>query len=67
MFSRDVPLAQSVRAEREKVAALIQEVEKNVHGQSVEFAPRVLAVISSMGRIYDHSVDIADLVMPKPV
>ena len=67
MFSRDVSLAQSVSAEREKVAALIQEVEKAVHGQSVEFAPHVLAVISSMSRIYDHSVDIADLVMPKPV
>jgi phosphate uptake regulator len=67
MFSRDVSLAQSVSAEREKVAALIQEVEKAVHGQPVEFAPHVLAVISSMSRIYDHSVDIADLVMPKPV
>ena len=67
MFSRDVSLAQSVSAEREKVAALIQEVEKAVHGQPVEFAPHVLAVISSMSRIYDHSVDVADLVMPKPV
>lgn len=67
MFSRDVSLAQSVGTEREKVAALIQEVEKAVHGQPVEFAPHVLAVISSMSRIYDHSVDIADLVMPKPV
>ena len=67
MFSRDVSLAQSVSAEREKVAALIQEVEKAVHGQPVEFAPHVPAVISSMSRIYDHSVDIADLVMPKPV
>jgi len=67
MFSRDVPLAESVRAEREKAAALIQEVEKAVHGQPVEFVPHVLAVISSMRRIYDHSVDIADLVMPRPV
>lgn len=67
MFSRDVSLAASVSAEREKVAALIQEVEKSVHGQPVEFAPHVLAVVSSMRRIYDHSVDIADLVMPKPV
>jgi len=67
MFSRDVSLAASVGAEREKVAALIQEVEKAVHRQPVEFASHVLAVVSSMRRIYDHSVDIADLVMPKPV
>ncbi|RLI47073.1 hypothetical protein DRO69_01600 [Candidatus Bathyarchaeota archaeon] len=67
MFTRDVALAQSVSDEREKVAALIQEVEKTVRSQPVEFAPCILAVISSMSRIYDHSVDIADLVMPKPV
>ncbi|MFQ6116512.1 MAG: PhoU domain-containing protein, partial [bacterium] len=67
MFTRDVALAQSVSDEREKVAALIQEVEKAVRSQPVEFAPCILAVISSMRRIYDHSVDIADLVMPKPV
>ncbi len=67
MFSRDVSLAESVKAEREKVVALIQEVGKAVHGQPVEFAPHALAVVSSMRRIYDHGVDIADLVMPKPV
>jgi phosphate uptake regulator len=66
MFTHDVSLAQSVRAEREKITMLIQEVEKAVRSQPVEFAPCILAIISLMSRIYDHSVDIADLVMPKP-
>jgi len=67
MFSRDVSLAESVRSEREKIAEALRKIEKVAQSQSGEDASQVLAAVSSMGRIYDHSVDIADLVMPRLV
>ena len=65
MFSRDVSLAESVGAEREKIAGSHREIEKVAQAQPVEVASQVLAAVSSIGRIFDHSVDIADLVMPR--
>jgi len=67
VFSRSVSVAESVRAERENVLSVFGEVEAEVGGLSVDVAAHVLAVASLMSRIYDNSVDIADLVMPKPV
>jgi len=67
MFSRDVSLAESVGAEREKIAGDLREIEKVVQTQPTEVASQVLAAVSSMSRIYDHSVDIADLVMSRLV
>lgn len=67
LFSRDVLVAESVRAERETVTKIFHEIETIAHTQPIELAPHVLAASSSMNRIYDHSVDIADLVMPKLV
>jgi phosphate uptake regulator len=65
MFSRDVSLAESVKAGREKIAGVLREIELVAQAQPVEVASQVLATASSLGRIYDHSVDIADLVMPR--
>ena len=65
MFSRDVSLAESVKAGREKIAGSLREIETVAQAQPVEVASQVLATASSLGRIYDHSVDIADLVMPR--
>ena len=67
VFSRNVSVAESVRNERENVLSVFGEVEAAMGGLSVEVATHVLAVASLMNRIYDNSVDIADLVMPKPV
>jgi len=67
LFSRDVSVAESVRAEQETITTVFHEIEKIAHNQPIELAPHVLAAASSMNRIYDHSVDIADLVMPKLV
>lgn len=67
VFSRNVSVAESVRNERENVLSVFGEVEAEVGGLSVDVATHVLAVASLMNRIYDNSVDIADLVMPKPV
>lgn len=67
MLSRDVSLAESVRAGREKIVEALREIEKVAQAQPVEVASQVLAAVSLMGRIFDHSVDIGDLVMPRLV
>lgn len=67
VFSRSVSVAESVRNERENVLSVFSEVEAAMGGLSVDVATHVLAMASLMNRIYDNSVDIADLVMPKPV
>ncbi len=65
LFARDVSLAESVKAKQEGVSKLFFEAEATASTQSIEVAPHVLAALASMNRIYDESVDIADLVVPR--
>lgn len=65
LFARDIALAETVRNEHKNVMSLYGEVESIVQKDYVDVAPQVLTVASSISRIYDHSLDIADLVMPK--
>lgn len=65
VFSRDVPVAEAVRNKRQALADGCNQIEAFLHSQAFELAPHILAAASSMSRIYDYSVDIADLVMPK--
>jgi len=65
LFSRDVILAESIRAERKNALNLYAEIESAVQEHNSEVAPQVLAAASSISHIYDNSLDIADLVMPK--
>jgi len=65
LFTRDVALAESVRAMRENVSAIFHDAESVASAQPVDVAPHVLAVASLISRIYENSVDIADLVMPR--
>jgi phosphate uptake regulator len=65
LLSRDIALAESVRNEGKKVSGVYGEIESLVQTRYVDVAPQVLAAASSISRIYDHSLDIADLVMPK--
>jgi phosphate uptake regulator len=65
VFSRDVPVAEAVRNERQALADWCNKIEAFLRSEASELAPHVLAAASSMSRIYDYSVDIADLVMPK--
>jgi len=65
LFSRDIPLAEAVRNERQKVVDAFREVEASARRLSVDVAPVVLGAASAVSRIYEHSLDIADLVMPK--
>ena len=64
-FVGDIDLAESVKSMREKVEKSLADVEKVARAQSLEVVPQILAVASNLRQIYEHSVDIADLVMPK--
>jgi len=65
VFSHDISVAESVRSEREKVETLFHEIETAIPALPAEIGRHLLAVASSIRRIYDNSLDIADLVMPK--
>jgi len=67
LFTRDIALAESVRNEQKNVSRLYGEVESVVQAEYGDIAPQVLAAASSIRRIYEHSLDIADLAMPKMV
>jgi phosphate uptake regulator len=65
VFSRDVAVAEAVRNERQNLAEGCNQIESFLRSKELKIAPHVLAAVSSMSKIYDYSVDIADLVMPK--
>ncbi|MCW4015982.1 MAG: phosphate uptake regulator PhoU [Candidatus Bathyarchaeota archaeon] len=65
VFYRDVSVAESVRAEKKKIAFVFHEIETAILDLPAEMGRYLLAVASSIRRIYDNSLDIADLVMPK--
>jgi phosphate uptake regulator len=60
-----ISVAESVRAEREKIESVFHEIETAVLDLPADVGRHLLAVASSIRRIYDNSLDIADLVMPK--
>jgi phosphate uptake regulator len=65
LFARDIALAEAVRNGRQTIVDLYAEVESALRKEHVEIAPHILAAASAISRIYDHSKDIADLIMPK--
>jgi phosphate uptake regulator len=65
VFYHNVSVAESVRSEKEKIDAIFHQIEAAILDLPVEVGRHILAVASSVHRIYDKSVDIADLVMPK--
>lgn len=60
--TKDISLAASVRSLHEKVDATATGVERVAKGSSVDLMPQILAATSFLRQIYEHSVDIADLV-----
>jgi phosphate uptake regulator len=65
VFYHNVSVAESVRSEREKVDSVFHEIESAILELPKEVGRHILAVASSLHRIYDNSLDIADLVMLK--
>ncbi|MEM4733948.1 MAG: phosphate uptake regulator PhoU [Candidatus Bathyarchaeia archaeon] len=64
-FGSDITAAENVREMRGKIDNVFAEIERITRVQSIEVVPQILAVASFLRQIYEHSVDIADLVMPK--
>ncbi|MEM2675008.1 MAG: PhoU domain-containing protein [Candidatus Bathyarchaeia archaeon] len=64
-FEGDIVLAEEVRGMRDRLEKALAAVEKSAKEQSLEAMPHILAAVSTLYQIYEHSVDIADLVMPK--
>lgn len=61
----DVPLAVTVGDMRGKVEKVFDALEKSTNAQNPQLIPHFLAAASAIKQIYEHSVDIADLVMPR--
>jgi len=51
---------------RAQIEKTLEAIEKNSKEQG-EIMPYLLAAVSALRQIYEHSVDIADLVMPKSI
>jgi len=64
-FAGDIALAEAIRGMREKIENAFANIEKIAKAQSLDIVPQILAVASFLRQIYEHSVDIADLVAPK--
>jgi phosphate uptake regulator len=60
--NKDVASAENVRQMRGKVDALSLEIEAAAKEQSMEVLPQTLAATSFLKQVFEHSVDLADLV-----
>lgn len=61
----DIELAEKVRSMRAKIEKEFASIEGLAQSQSLDFVPQVLAIASFLRQIYEHSVDISDLAVPK--
>jgi hypothetical protein len=64
-LTRDVELAEKVRATRGKMGEEFTKIEEVAREQKPEVMPQILAVASFLRQIFEHSVDLSDLAVPK--
>jgi phosphate uptake regulator len=64
-LSGNINLAEKVRSTRDKVDKEFENIEELAQAQSLDVVPQILAVASFLRQIYEHSVDISDLAVPK--
>ncbi len=62
-IKKDIDLAENVRDMHEKIETLFRKIEKVAKEQPVEVMPQILASSVLLRRIYEQSVDLADLVV----
>lgn len=62
-LNRNINLAEEVRNFRKKIEEEFIKIEKVAEDQSFDIVPKILASASFLRQIYEHSVDIADLVV----
>jgi hypothetical protein len=61
--NKDIGSAETVRQMRKRVEALNSGIEAAAREQPVEVMPQTLAVTAFLKQIFEHSVDLADLVV----
>ena len=61
--NKDIALAENVRRMREKIQTLTVGIEQVAKDQPLEVMPQTLATTAFLKQIYEHSVDLADLVV----
>jgi phosphate uptake regulator len=61
--NKDIALADNVRNLHGKIETIFADVEKVAKDYPVEVMPQILATASFLRQIYEHSVDVADLVV----
>ena len=66
-FRGDVGIAEGIKDTRGKIEEIFTNIERIAKAESLDIVPKILTVASIMRQIYEHSIDIADLVMPKKV
>lgn len=64
-LNNDIALAADVRNMREKIERTFVNIEKVAREQALDVVPQVLGAASFLRQIYEHSVDISDLVVKK--
>jgi len=64
-LSRNITFAESIRGKRTEFERVYQSAQSASNVQPPESAPHLLSVTSLIGRIYDQTIDISDLTMPK--
>ena len=61
--TKDIALAENVRNLRGKIDATYTKIETVAKDTSVDLMTQILATVSLLRQIYEHSVDLADLVV----
>ena len=61
--NKDIALAENVRQMREKVQFLSVAIENEAKAEPLEVMPQTLATTAFLKQIYEHSLDLADLVV----
>jgi phosphate uptake regulator len=62
-LNKDIACAENVRQTREKIQTLTLRIEEVAKNQPLDVMPQTLATTGFLKQIYEHSVDLADLVV----
>jgi phosphate uptake regulator len=62
-LNKDIASAENVRKMRNKVQSLSVEIETVAKEQPIDVMPQTLAINSFLKQVYEHTVDLADLVV----
>lgn len=60
--NKDMALAENVRNMKTRIHEIYADIDREVKNQPVDVMPQLLAAISFVRQIYEHSLDMADLV-----